>query len=382
MAIYHLNSRIITRSKKSSGAKTAGARGSTASDRRVSFRSVVAAAAYRAGVTLTLAFENNPFTRYLLAVNAQGIEAEQEEGIALEAITDATNGEVYDYSRKKDVAFSEILTPADAPAWASNRQVLWNKVENCEKRVDSQLARQLDAALPKELTLEQCKTVVRAFVEENYTSKGMVADVAFHDVGEGCHNPHVHIMLTTRRIEGDDFAAKKCEEWRPKFAKAGGAVLVDETLTKERESWARHCNEALADAGETARIDHRSYAEQGITDKKPTFHIGRNAWNAEKEGGFTTVGSKLRDILSFNKLRQQVKAFQERLDPKPFFKLPFLKHARDRMEEFFAPQAVAHATSGMKTGMHQHPPDNRRIYTQTAQHERMAGRNHGEDLSR
>ena len=110
MAIYHLESQIISRGGG---------------------RSAVAAAAYR---------------------HAARMEFERE-------------GRVADFSNKKHVAFAEFLAPDDAPAWltammedrtaSETSEAFWNKVEAFEKRVDAQLARDFTIALPLELTAEQ-----------------------------------------------------------------------------------------------------------------------------------------------------------------------------------------------------------------------------------
>jgi len=130
----------------------------------------------------------------------------------------------FDYSRKRDIGYKEIMAPEGDPAWIFDRQVLWNKVENSEKRVDSMLARHIDAALPVELSLDTCKAMVKEFVKTNFTDKGMVADVAFHDMDS--HNPHAHILLTTREIEGDGFADKNVRHGRPVTIRAAGGYWL------------------------------------------------------------------------------------------------------------------------------------------------------------
>jgi hypothetical protein len=141
--MYHLSAKIISRGKGGAVEAAAYRSGSTMTG------SVVKAAAYRSGERLATPDE-------------QGKEA------------------VHDYSRKSDVLFTEILAPDNAPEWVHERETLWNRVEASEKRKDAQLAREVEVALPRELSLDECKELIRAFVGEQFTSKGMVADVAIH----------------------------------------------------------------------------------------------------------------------------------------------------------------------------------------------------------
>lgn len=112
MAIYHLHARVIQRSKG---------------------QSVVAASAYRKATRLQ----------------------------------DRRLQKIWNYSDKQNVIHTEMMAPADAPAWMSElvklheidpsqaSEQLWNLVESSEKRVDAQLARKLEFALPIELNAEQ-----------------------------------------------------------------------------------------------------------------------------------------------------------------------------------------------------------------------------------
>ena len=75
------------------------------------------------------------------------------------------------------------MLPAHAPRSFADRYTLWNSVEQVEKARDSQLAREIEAALPRELTREQQLALVRAYVKDNFVDKGMCADFAIHDKG-------------------------------------------------------------------------------------------------------------------------------------------------------------------------------------------------------
>ena len=105
----------------------------------------------------------------------------------------------HDYTRKGGIVHAEIMLPAHAPPEFADRSILWNSVEQIEKARDSQLAREIEAALPRELSGEQQLALVRAYVKDNFVDKGMCADFAIHDKGTG--NPHVHIMLTLRPLK-------------------------------------------------------------------------------------------------------------------------------------------------------------------------------------
>ena len=125
-------------------------------------------------------------------------------------LTNEWDGLTHDYTRKGGVVHAEIMLPAHAPRSFADRYTLWNSVEQVEKARDSQLAREIEAALPRELTREQQLALVRAYVKDNFVDKGMCADFAIHDKGTG--NPHVHIMLTVRPLKENGAWGAKCRK--------------------------------------------------------------------------------------------------------------------------------------------------------------------------
>lgn len=206
----------------------------------------------------------------------------------------------FDYQRRDGVMHTEIMTPDGAPAWASDRQRLWNTVEATEKRKDAQLARDIIAALPRELNLEQNTAFVREFIATNFTSRGMIVDFAIHEsgAGDGGKNPHVHMMLTLRPIEGDGFG-KKAREWN-----------APDQVTLWRSSWETIQNDYLEQAGSDARISMRSYEEQGI-NKEPQQHTGVEAHQLEERGVETQVGDYNRSVDHRNDLREVIGDYLE-----------------------------------------------------------------------
>jgi Ti-type conjugative transfer relaxase TraA len=195
VAIYHLHAQVISRAQG---------------------RCVVAAAAYRAG----------------------------------QSLDDEASGLTFDYTRKQGIAFSEILAPEGAPEWVFHRSELWNRVEAGEKRKDAQLARELDVGLHTELSFEENRELLRAFVKREFVDKGMVADFSIHLDDE--HNPHAHIMLTLRKVGPEGFGPK-VRTWNERSKLMGW-----------RQSWEELSNAHLAQAGHAVRIDHRTLKEQGL----------------------------------------------------------------------------------------------------------------------
>lgn len=210
MAIFHFNAKIIGRSQG---------------------KSAVAAAAYRAAEKL--------YSQH------QDVE--------------------FDYSKKHGVEFSEIILPEHSPEWMAEREKLWNAVELFEKRKDATYAREVEVALPVELSLEQQKELLREYLNENFVKFGMIADYSIHDV-DG-HNPHAHIMLTLRPVVEESFG-KKVREWNDK-----------RLFVEWREQWAAVTNKHLALCGVDKKVSHLSYADQGI-DLEPTLHRGYMSRNS------------------------------------------------------------------------------------------------------
>ncbi|MDA5633139.1 MULTISPECIES: MobQ family relaxase [Rhizobium/Agrobacterium group] len=204
MAIYHLNVKNISRGDG---------------------RSVVAAAAYRAG----------------------------------EVLPNDAEEKLSDFGGRRDVIACGIRLPAGAPDWMADRTTLWNAVELAEKRQDARLAKEIEFALPRELSRTAWLTVAHAMADA-YTAQGFVADFAIHDDGTQ-HNPHVHILLTTRVITPEGFG--------PKIRSADGRQFISEA----RLTWERIANAALKTAGVAAAVDSRSYAKRKL-DRTPGQHRG------------------------------------------------------------------------------------------------------------
>jgi ATP-dependent exoDNAse (exonuclease V) alpha subunit len=244
VAIYHLSAKVIGRG--------AG-------------RSSVAAAAYRSG----------------------------------ERLIDERTGLVHDYSRRRGEIECWIQAPENAPEWARDREELWNRVEASEKRRDSQLCREAEVALPKEISREQQDELVREFVREQLVSRGMVADVAIHRGDE--NNPHAHMLLTTREVGPEGFG-RKAREWNGR-----------ELLKVWRERWAECANRTLERAGSRERIDHRSFASRGI-DREPTVHEGPSVRAMEGRGIPTERGDLNRAVAELNRQRE-IRGEHERWGP-------------------------------------------------------------------
>ncbi len=245
MAIYHFSAQIISRSKG---------------------HSAVAAAAYRAGQKL----EN------------------------------LRTGEKHDYTRKMGVVFETVLTPVSAPEWARDRGKLWNEVELAERRKDAQLAREINIALPRELTGEQDIELICDFVEKKFVQEGMIADVTIHNNRENS-NPHAHVMLTTRAVNAEGFG-KKNRAWNDR-----------KLLQNWRENWALECNRALERQGFEQRIDSRSLEAQGI-QRPAQLHLGKMATALERRGIDTDIGNINRAVKELKTIIQQLEIISERED--------------------------------------------------------------------
>ncbi|MBF7128049.1 MobQ family relaxase [Pediococcus pentosaceus] len=204
-------------------------------------------------------------------------------------------GKTYSYARDvKPEAF--ILTPKNAPDWAKDRQKLWNEVEDKDRKANSRYAKEFNVALPIELSTEEQKELLTAYVQENFVNAGMVADVAIHR--DNTDNPHAHVMLTNRPFNPDGTWGLKAktqyildENGNKTFTKSGfpkqrKVWLVDwdkkEKITEWRHNWATAVNKVLEAKNLLDRISEKSYEEQGI-DEVATQHEGINSQKEKRQ---------------------------------------------------------------------------------------------------
>ena len=213
------------------------------------------------------------------------------------------------------------MLPPHAPPSFSDRSTLWNSVEQTEKSNNSQLAREIELALPVELSREEQTRLVREYCSSQFVSKGMCADFNIHDTGSG--NPHAHILLTMRPLdEKGAWAAKSKKEYV--LDESGEKILLpsgryktrkidlmdwnrQENADLWRKAWADMANDFLEQNGSAERIDHRSNAERGI-DEIPTVHMGVAACQMEKKGIATEKGELNRNIQKANRLIREIRA--------------------------------------------------------------------------
>ncbi|KOO43753.1 MobQ family relaxase [Priestia koreensis] len=240
MAIYHFSAQVISRSRG---------------------QSAVASAAYRSG----------------------------------ERLLDERTGENKYYARKVQPE-AIILSPSQSPSWVYDRNRLWNEVEKAETRKNSQLAREINIALPRELSANQQTDLIKQFVQSQFVNKGMIADIAIHR--DDKENPHAHVMLTTREISKDGFTVKN-RDWNDR-----------KLLNQWREQWANYANQALDLQGVNERISHLSHEARGL-EQLPTIHLGHVAASMEKEGKKTNRGTINRERQEYNRVVTDLQAYRE-----------------------------------------------------------------------
>lgn len=200
-------------------------------------------------------------------------------------LVDERTGEVFDFTRKGGVLSAEIVTPAGVPV--PERAALWNAAEAAEKRKDARVAREWRAALPHELNEADRREFATRMGQAIADRYGVAVDVCIHapDREGDDRNFHVHMLATTRTIGADGaLGAKAVIELANKDRqKAGIPGTSQGDITDIRREWAELTNEALERAGISARIDHRSYADQGV-ELTPTKHIGSDAVAMDRRG--------------------------------------------------------------------------------------------------
>ena len=238
------------------------------------------------------------------------------------------DGIQHDYTRKHGLIYQEVMLPPMAPSEWNDREQLWNAVEETEKTKDSRLAREFVVALPVELDKDSNISLLQDFIKKNFVDMGMCADFAIHDT-DG-HNPHAHILLTVRPLnengtwqyktekeylcikDGEEKGYERIDK-HPKSSRYGRQNPISEQWNSDEQlciwwaNWTDAVNKMLARNQINATIDHRSFADQGITEQ-PTIHEGYIAQNMEKNGIIADRCEINRQIRADNKMLRELKA--------------------------------------------------------------------------
>ena len=198
--------------------------------------------------------------------------------------------QVKHYPEKRGIVHNEILLPANAPPEYADRNTLWNAAEAVEKQWNSQLARRWVLTIPREIPPDQYAVLVREFCQQQFVSKGMIADFAIHDPHPPGHNPHAHVLLTMRAMDEHG-------KWLPKSRKVYDLDESGERIKLPSGRWKSHKED-----GDTKRRTEgldKGWTEPGdftglkgsqrsivLSPAKGTFHCG----------GLRSVSGSVREI--------------------------------------------------------------------------------------
>ena len=260
--------------------------------------------------------------------------------------------QVKHYPEKRGIVHNEILLPANAPQKYADRNTLWNAAEAVEKQWNSQLARRWVLTIPREIPPDQYAVLVREFCEQQFVSKGMIADFAIHDPHPPGHNPHAHVMLTMRAMDEHG-------KWLPKSRKVYDLDENGERIKLPSGRWKSHkedtvdwndqkyCeiwrheweviqNRYLEANDRPERVDLRSYARQGL-DIVPTVHEGAAVRQMEKRGIQTNIGNLNREIRAANSLMKSIRQLIQNLKG-------WITELGEKRKELLAQKAAEEAT--------------------------------------
>ena len=180
-------------------------------------------------------------------------------------IKDSRSGERFDFRHSAQAGDQHgVLLPEGAPDWMRDAARLWDAAERAERRKDSQTAYHVVVALPKAtdgLGPEDQRALVESFAREQWGVHGLAVSFAIHPPHEGEDNWHAHLLVSTRRVDGNGLAARKARDLNPAFTRSvDGGLHVD----GERWGvlWAEHQNRYFEAQGLELRVDRNGVVHQ------------------------------------------------------------------------------------------------------------------------
>ncbi|WFE92653.1 MobA/MobL family protein (plasmid) [Roseibium porphyridii] len=237
----------------------------------------------------------------------------------------------------------DIRVPVQIAPEIKVRENFWNFVEMRLTHPRAQPAFEIEVMLPRELTREQNIELVRRFSFDHFVSEGLVVDLNIHEktASDGLPHPHAHLLISTRRINPHGDLGKVASDMQDsplvvkKIYALEQAGKLDEAhelsqgtnLMQFREAWARYANDALADTGSLARIDHRTLAEQGFKrEATPNIGFAINNHRTNFKGYDPERVARFDAVKFRNTMRKRAaSSMQMKLDPLE----EFLRHAKE-----------------------------------------------------
>ncbi|MCE3601999.1 MobA/MobL family protein [Massilia sp. P8910] len=184
------------------------------------------------------------------------------------------------YEKTRSNEKLEHVESGNMPKWAEKDPAQFWQSADQHERANGATYREIEVALPREMTPEQRVELVRDMVGQELGDKHAYT-WAIHNPPaslEGGEQPHAHIMYSERTIDGIDRDPEQYfKRYNAKNTEKGGcrkdSAGTEERLLATRERWADVQNLHLERHGLNARVDHRSLKDQG-TDRTPEPHFG------------------------------------------------------------------------------------------------------------
>lgn len=171
------------------------------------------------------------------------------------------------YERDKgDLVFA---ADCNMPDFAKhNALIFWENADEHE-RSDARICLELELNLPSELkTVEQQIAVVETYIKQlNEKAGRFPISYAIHSDKNGT-NPHVHLMLSERTLDGIERPAEQYfRRGNSKNPERGGAIKSrwwhdKKNVFWSRAAWAESCNQVLIANGHKGRFDPRTKQAQ------------------------------------------------------------------------------------------------------------------------
>lgn len=202
------------------------------------------------------------------------------------------------YARDETLERLDATESGNMPAWAENDPVAFWRAADAHERVNGTTYREMEIAIPRELSIEDRTALVRAFVAQEI-GNAHAYQWAIHTPvrsSDGGEQPHVHLMFSERRVDGiergPDEYFKRANSKAPERggAKKGYGPRAGERLSREeraehlkelRGRWEGMANDHLARAGRGERIDMRSYQARGL-DVEPASRLLPSEWRDDE----------------------------------------------------------------------------------------------------